>query len=90
MMMHGNYGGWHPGFGFFGMPFIGILFWIVIILLAVYLTVLIIRRLKNNGTHYKSPDSDRELDDPVSIAKKRYARGEISKQEYEQLLRDLE
>lgn len=84
-MMHGYLGGWNPGFGFFGMPFFGILFWIVLVLVAVYLVVILVKKIKDTGANYSAKGED-----PITIAKKRYARGEITREEYEELLKDLE
>ena len=84
-MMHGYFGGWNPGFGFFGIPFLGILFWIILLLVAIYLVVLLVKKVRNSEITYPVKEND-----PVTIVKKRYARGEITKEEYERLLKDLE
>jgi len=83
-MMHGYYGGFHPGALFFGFPVFGFIFGILLLTLAVYITVLIAKKIKNraNGVRYMS-------DDPMFIAKQRYARGEISESEYKKLIDDL-
>jgi putative membrane protein len=80
--MHwGNYGygmgyGWGMGFGWIFM----IIFLILIILCAVYLIKLIFGAGKRE---------ERE-DTPLQILKKRYARGEITKDEYDGIKKELE
>jgi len=83
-MMHGMYGGFHPGYGFFGFPIFGSIFGILLLALAVYVMVLIVKKIKNGtaGVQYRA-------DDPLNIAKLRYARGEITEDEYKQLVEDL-
>lgn len=77
-MMDGNFGfGMMNGFGFGGI--LSILFWIVIIALAVWLISSLVSR-----TNSQPPA---EL--PLDILKKRYARGEISKTEFDEMRRDL-
>jgi putative membrane protein len=67
------------GFGFgFGLMWI---FWLVIAVVVVWAAVRFL------GTSSRGPAGGSESAEDV--LKKRYARGEISKEEYEQILRDL-
>jgi len=73
--MHwGNYG-WGMGFGWFFM----ILFWVLIIFGVVYLVRLLTRDKEEKQQHAS----------PLDILKKRYARGEITKEEFEKVKSDL-
>ena len=72
--MHWDYG-WGMGFGWIFM----ILFWGLVILGIVYLVKLIA------GGSNKGDQSETALD----ILKKRYARGEISKDEFEQMKKEI-
>jgi len=54
-------------------------FWLVLLILIVWLLV----RAASDGKAGAPPDS------PEQIAKRRYARGEINKDEYERMLNDL-
>ncbi len=74
MMMDG---GWMPMMGL-GMLFL-VLFWVFVIAGVMYL----VKWLMGQGITGR-PDSSLE------ILKKRYARGEISKQEFEDMRRDLQ
>lgn len=67
-------GGWWMGFGFIFM----ILFWGAIIALIVW----VVKRF-TGGT-----DSNRK-NDPLEIARGRYARGEITKEEFEEIKKTL-
>lgn len=81
-MMWGDMGSWGPFgwlWGITGFLFMAA-FWVGIILLIFYG----IRALSRSG----SSGSGRETS-ALDIARNRYARGEISKEEYEQLKRDL-
>jgi len=66
------------GWGIFGMVMMAV-FWIAIIALAVWG----IKRFTQKTTIVTNTSG------PLDIAKQRYARGEISKQEYEDIKRDL-
>jgi len=59
------------------MVFWMVLFWGVIVSLVVWA----VKRLTERGSSEKR--------DPLDIAKERYARGEISKEEFEQIKKDL-
>ena len=74
--MHG--GGW--GFGMWGMG----LFWLVLLALLV---VLVVRVLGDRAPAREPPG--READTPVEILKRRYARGEIDRAEFEEKRKDL-
>ncbi len=73
--MMGN--GWfwgHMGFGW--------LFWLVILALFIWLLVQALNRGRMEDRHS-------QLETPLEILKKRYARGEISREEYEKMKKDL-
>jgi putative membrane protein len=74
---------WHEGIGWWMMfGFIWMLvFWGVIIALVVWG----IKKLTERGPK----SSTTEKGDPLNIAKERYARGEISREEFEQIKKDL-
>ena len=83
-MMHG----WGHGFrGFFGggMIMMG-LFWLVVIGLVIYL-------VKNNNNSLTEQPNQRQIksqEDPIEIAEKRYAKGEISKEELQEIKEELQ
>ena len=69
----------YEGFGFFGFGWLWmILFWGLIISLIVWAVTKISQR-----------DSLELTTSYIEIAKKRYAKGEISKEEFEQIKKDL-
>ena len=74
-MMH-NWGPFHWGYGFV------ILFWIAIIFLIVWATRYFTQIRQNNSATTNE-------DSPLDILKKRYARGELDKKEFEEKKRDL-
>ena len=76
MMFDGTWG-WGMGFGMLFM----VLFWGSIIALIAWLIVRLTRR-ENNG-------SGTEKRKPLDIARERYARGEITKEEFDNLKKDL-
>ena len=73
-MMHWNYG-WGMGFGWVFMIF----FWVLLILGIVYVIRIVMAGAK------KETSGDTALD----ILKKRYAKGEITKEEFEKIKNDL-
>lgn len=73
--------GYGMGFGWFGMIFMG-LFWIVIIGLSIWLLSKIFPQ--NQGSQSTGGET------PLDILKRRYARGELSKEEYEAIRVNLE
>ena len=74
-MMH-DWSWFHWGFG--GV----ILFWIAIIILIVWAIKYLARNRQNYQTTVKE-------ESPLDILKKRYARGEIDRQEFEKKKKDL-
>lgn len=74
----GNYGYGMMGSG--GM-FFGLIFWIIIIIGAYLLIKWFVEQNKTHGGEEKSA---------LDIAKERYARGEITKEEYEEIKKSLD
>ncbi len=62
---------------YWGMHFWWWVFWVVLLLIITY-------RLIRDSDEKKAPG------DPLEILKRRYARGEISKEEYEKMKKDPE
>jgi putative membrane protein len=75
------WGGWG-----IGMMLIMFLFWAAIIVGIVFL----IRWLVTAGSGGQHAATGPSPESALDILKKRYARGEISKQEYEEMRRDLQ
>ena len=74
MMMHGLYYGWEMGFGW--------IFWLIIVIFGIWLALITINRnRKTDHTHSQSP---------IDILKERYARGEIRKEEFDIMKKDLQ
>ncbi len=80
MMMPWDMSGW--GFGAFGMLFM-LVFWVLIIAGIVFLVKWLVDQARPGGS--APPRGESALD----ILKKRYARGEIDKDEFEAKKRDL-
>jgi len=76
---------WGPWMGWGGMVFGGflfLLFWVAVIALVVWA----VAKVARGGDRVSSPTPRQS---PLDIAKERYARGEISREEFEQLKQDL-
>ena len=76
--------GGHMGWGM-GMGWLGGLFWLVILGLIVWLVVNAIQRGQSHNTPNLPP-----REDSLEILKRRFARGEIDAEEYEERRRLLE
>lgn len=79
-MFGGPWGGW--GFGIFGMVFM-LVFWVLIIAGIVLVVKWFVEQGKLGGTSGQAGES------ALDILKKRYARGEIGKEEFEVKKKDL-
>ena len=73
MMSGSMMGSWGMGFGFFGF-FMMLLFWTAVVAGIVF----VIRWISHGGTAKSSPGYDA----PLEILKKRYASGEIDREEF--------
>ncbi len=73
--------GWPCGYGIFGgWGWLGMLIWTIVLVLLVYLVVQALTR----------PSRDKGKDHALEILRERYARGELDKESFERLKRDLE
>jgi putative membrane protein len=87
MMFWGN----HMGFGGWGMVFSAVL-WIGLIVLGVWLLARLFPtggRNHSAGAQSDSPAGAEPRVTPLEILQRRYARGEITKEEYETIRHDL-
>lgn len=75
--MYGLYSNGYYGMSWFGGSVMMIIFWVVLIWLVVW----IVREAKGTNVHHGSQ--------AMNILKERYARGEISKEEFESKKKDL-
>lgn len=63
----------------FGFGFLGIIFWVFVI-------YIFIKMLRNSGDFH----SKKHHIDPISILKERYAKGEINKEQFDSMKKDLQ
>jgi putative membrane protein len=78
------YGYWFGQYGWIGM-LISMVFWILVVGGLVWLVVWAVRR-SGAGSYNGVPMTGQS---PKEIAQQRYARGEINREQYQQLLEDL-
>lgn len=76
--------GWMGGYGWIGM-IISLVFWLLVLGGLVWLVVWAVRR---SGTGGYTSNTAAGIS-PKEIAQQRYARGEITREQYQQLLEDL-
>lgn len=69
---------------FWGGMWMGWIFWIVILGLIIWGVVTVIKNASRSGGGGSGADES-----PLDILKKRYARGEISREEFERMKKDL-
>ena len=81
--MRGGHGGMMDGFGGFGM-FFGFIFMLLFFVGSVFLIVWIVRQLAPGGTSLTSSGSN-----ALEILKERFAKGEISKDEFAEMKKEL-
>ena len=76
----------HGGFGWFGM-LIGLVFVVAVVVGLVWLAVTLIRRADDRNPQPKIQEQAGL--NPREVAAMRYAKGEISREEYQQILSNL-
>jgi putative membrane protein len=82
---YGGYGGMMPGYGFNPMGVIlSLVLWALIISGIVLLVVWLARNASRTTSFIGSGES------PIDILKKRYAKGEVTKEQFDAIKRDLE
>jgi len=78
------------GYGYGGMGLlgglIGMIVSIAVLIGVVLLIVWAVRGLAGGSSHWNQPSSSQS---PADILKVRYARGEITREQYQQMLKDL-
>jgi putative membrane protein len=79
--------GWMHGFGGMGLigGIIGLLFNLVVVVGIVVLVVWAVKRFSNGTSFNLGPGSQT----PREILQARYARGELTREQYQQMLQDL-
>lgn len=88
-MMRGYYYGYPDMMGG-GWGLLMLLFWLVVIALVVLLVVWAVRHAdRSHGVRPPAPPAEAKRDEACEIARTRFARGEIAKEEYEEICRTL-
>ena len=89
--------GWNSCWGFAGFGGLGWIGWIIntvltigLLVALVWLVIWAVRRITNNqGGLLVSPVQSSGVTNSLEILQARYARGEISREEYQQMLEDI-
>jgi len=81
--MGGSMGGWNHMMGYSGYG--GMLMWLILIIVIVAIVYFVLERGKNSGNQNRS-----NRESPMEVLKKRYAKGEITKEEFDKMKRDIE
>lgn len=79
-------GGMMNGFGFGGTSLIGLIFNLAIVVGIVILIVWAVKRFTGGAANWNQPSSSQS---PREILQARYARGELTRDQYQQMLSDL-
>jgi putative membrane protein len=77
---------YHMTMGGSGMGIIMIIFWVVVLAAVILLVSGLITGRRDSNENGDGPSAD----DPLKILKQRYAKGEISKLEYDNMRQDLQ
>lgn len=81
--------GWYGGFGWIGM-ILGGVFSLALLIGLILLIVWGVRRINSgSGSSYSNPSGSAGTT-PKEILQTRYARGEITREQYQQMLADLD
>jgi len=87
MMHYWNYGPYYTGFSF-GWIFI-LLWWFLVAWLTVSLLRFIFGGHHHRHWHNQDEMSENDSDEALKILKQRYARGDISKKEFDAIKKDI-
>ncbi len=89
---YGGYGNMMGGFGFGGMLFGGLLmllFWVLVIGGAIWLVAALVRGNQSSSNSHSSPSAPLGGQTVLEVLKMRYAKGEITKEQFDDMRRDL-
>lgn len=81
--------GWYGGFGWIGM-ILGGIFWLAVLVGLVLLVVWGIKRVSSGSGMANNGGSSQAVASPKEILQARYARGEITREQYKEMLSDLD
>ena len=83
--------GWsHWGRGFMGFRGGGMIMMGLWLVLVVGLIIFLVKKFSDNSSHnYRNNYETNDKEDPLKIAEKRYAKGEIDKEELQEIKKEL-
>jgi putative membrane protein len=86
---YGGYGGYGAGGSWLGIGMM-LLFGLILLVGVILLVVWIVRSGGRSGEHVISPTrTPAPMDDACAIARARYAKGEITKEQYDEICKTL-